>query len=125
MSVTDAVPLSDVRMHALLPQPRKILGCIAAADEIPEPNDVHVQFWVDGQLQHNYNTDDMEHWIPELIEFATTIMTLNSGDIIACGSTCAIRSSAHGRRACTWVPTRPILKPSGATGHFLPEVLLF
>jgi 2-keto-4-pentenoate hydratase/2-oxohepta-3-ene-1,7-dioic acid hydratase in catechol pathway len=60
--------------------------CIATADEIPEPNDVHVQFWVDGQLRHNYNTDDMEHTVPELVEFATAIMTLNSGDIIACGT---------------------------------------
>jgi len=60
--------------------------CIATADEIPEPNDVHVQFWVDGQLRHNYNTDDMEHWVPALVEFATTIMTLNSGDLIACGT---------------------------------------
>ncbi len=60
--------------------------CIATADEIPDPNDVHVQFWVDGQLRHNYNTDDMEHLVPELVEFATTIMTLNSGDVIACGT---------------------------------------
>ncbi len=60
--------------------------CIATADEIPNPNDVHVQFWVDGQLRHNYNTDDMEHLVPELVEFATTIMTLNSGDVIACGT---------------------------------------
>jgi 2-keto-4-pentenoate hydratase/2-oxohepta-3-ene-1,7-dioic acid hydratase in catechol pathway len=60
--------------------------CIATADEIPEPNDVHVQFWVDGQLRHNYNTDDMEHRVPALVEFATSIMTLNSGDLIACGT---------------------------------------
>jgi 2-keto-4-pentenoate hydratase/2-oxohepta-3-ene-1,7-dioic acid hydratase in catechol pathway len=60
--------------------------CIATLDEIPEPNDVHIQFWVDGQLRHNYNTDDMEHPVPELVEFATTIMTLNSGDVIACGT---------------------------------------
>ena len=60
--------------------------CIATADEIPEPNDVHVQFWVDGQLRHNYNTDDMEHRVPQLVEFATNIMTLSSGDIIACGT---------------------------------------
>ena len=30
-----------------------------------------MQFWVDGQLRHNYNTDDMEHLVPELVEFAT------------------------------------------------------
>jgi 2-keto-4-pentenoate hydratase/2-oxohepta-3-ene-1,7-dioic acid hydratase in catechol pathway len=60
--------------------------CIATIDEIPDPNDVNVRFWVDAQLRHNYNTDDMEHLVPELVEFATTIMTLNSGDIIACGT---------------------------------------
>jgi len=60
--------------------------CIATADEIANPNDVHVQFRVDGQLRHNYNTDDMEHPVPELVEFATAIMTLNSGDLIACGT---------------------------------------
>jgi 2-keto-4-pentenoate hydratase/2-oxohepta-3-ene-1,7-dioic acid hydratase in catechol pathway len=60
--------------------------CITTADEIPEPNDLHIRFWNNGQLRHNYNTDDMEHRVPELIEFATTIMTLNSGDVIACGT---------------------------------------
>ncbi len=60
--------------------------CITTADEIPEPNDVVVRFWNDGQLRHNYNTDDMEHRVPELVEFASTIMTLNTGDLIACGT---------------------------------------
>jgi 2-keto-4-pentenoate hydratase/2-oxohepta-3-ene-1,7-dioic acid hydratase in catechol pathway len=60
--------------------------CIATADEIPDPNDVVVRFWNDGQLRHNYNTDDMEHRVPELVEFASTVMTLNTGDLIACGT---------------------------------------
>jgi 2-keto-4-pentenoate hydratase/2-oxohepta-3-ene-1,7-dioic acid hydratase in catechol pathway len=60
--------------------------CIATADEIPDPNDLVVRFWNDRQLRHNYNTDDMEHRVPELVEFATTVMTMNSGDVIACGT---------------------------------------
>ena len=28
----------------------------------------------------------MEHRVPELIEWATTVMTMNSGDLIACGT---------------------------------------
>lgn len=60
--------------------------CITTLDEIANPNDVLVRFWVDGQLRHNYNTDDMEHLVPDLVEFASTIMTLNSGDVIACGT---------------------------------------
>ena len=60
--------------------------CITTADEIPDPNNVVVRFWDDGQLRHHYNTDDMEHRVPELVEFASSIMTLNSGDLIACGT---------------------------------------
>ncbi len=60
--------------------------CIVTADEIKDPNDLVVKFWNDGQLRHHYNTDDMEHRVPELIEFATTVMTMNSGDLIACGT---------------------------------------
>lgn len=60
--------------------------CITTADEIQDPNNLIVKFWNDGQLRHHYNTDDMEHRVPELIEFATTVMTMNSGDLIACGT---------------------------------------
>ena len=60
--------------------------CIVTADEIEDPNNLIVRFWNNGQLRHNYNTDDMEHRVPELIEFATTVMTMNSGDLIACGT---------------------------------------
>jgi 2-keto-4-pentenoate hydratase/2-oxohepta-3-ene-1,7-dioic acid hydratase in catechol pathway len=60
--------------------------CIATLDEVPEPNNLLVRFWNDGQLRHNYTTDDMEHRIPELVEFATKVMTLRSGDLISCGT---------------------------------------
>jgi 2-keto-4-pentenoate hydratase/2-oxohepta-3-ene-1,7-dioic acid hydratase in catechol pathway len=60
--------------------------CITTADEIPEPNDLRIKFWNNGQLRHDYNTDDMEHRVPELIAFATTVMTMDSGDLIACGT---------------------------------------
>src|SRR5256714_6636600 len=42
--------------------------CIATADEIPNPNDVPVRFWVDGQLRPNYNTGHREHLVPPLAE---------------------------------------------------------
>jgi 2-keto-4-pentenoate hydratase/2-oxohepta-3-ene-1,7-dioic acid hydratase in catechol pathway len=60
--------------------------CITTADEIEDPNKLHIQFWNNGDLRHDYTTDDMEHSVPELIQFATTIMTLHSGDLISCGT---------------------------------------
>jgi 2-keto-4-pentenoate hydratase/2-oxohepta-3-ene-1,7-dioic acid hydratase in catechol pathway len=60
--------------------------CIVTADEIEDPNNLQLQFWNDGQLRHDYSTNDMEHRVPALVEFATGVMTMNSGDIIACGT---------------------------------------
>jgi len=60
--------------------------CILTADEVADPNDLWVKFWNNGDLRHDYNTSDMEHRVPELVEFATSIMTLSSGDVISCGT---------------------------------------
>lgn len=60
--------------------------CIVTADEIPEPNRLAVKYWVNGQLRHDYVTNDMEHPVPELVAFATAVMTMNTGDLIACGT---------------------------------------
>lgn len=60
--------------------------CITTLDEIGDPNALRIRFYNNGELYHDYVTDDMEHRVPELIEFATTIMTLHTGDVIACGT---------------------------------------
>jgi 2-keto-4-pentenoate hydratase/2-oxohepta-3-ene-1,7-dioic acid hydratase in catechol pathway len=60
--------------------------CIVTADEVANPNDLHVRFWNDGQLRHDYSTSDMEYPVPEVVAFATKIMTMNSGDVISCGT---------------------------------------
>jgi 2-keto-4-pentenoate hydratase/2-oxohepta-3-ene-1,7-dioic acid hydratase in catechol pathway len=60
--------------------------CIVTADEIPDPNQVHVQFWNNGQLRHDYNTSDMVHRVPAIVEFASTVMTLQTGDVLSCGT---------------------------------------
>jgi 2-keto-4-pentenoate hydratase/2-oxohepta-3-ene-1,7-dioic acid hydratase in catechol pathway len=60
--------------------------CIVTADEIPDPSQLHVQLWNDGELRHNYSTDDMEHPVSAIVEFASRIMTLRSGDLLACGT---------------------------------------
>ena len=59
---------------------------IATADSIADPHKLAVKFWVNSQLRQDYNTNDMEHVIPELIEFASSVVTLLPGDVIACGT---------------------------------------
>jgi 2-keto-4-pentenoate hydratase/2-oxohepta-3-ene-1,7-dioic acid hydratase in catechol pathway len=58
---------------------------IVTADEIDDPQSLQVRLWVDGELRHDYNMDDMAYPIARLIEWASTINTLEAGDVISCG----------------------------------------
>ena len=60
--------------------------CITASDEIGDPHTLSVRYWVDDQPRHDYNTSDLEHTIPEIVEWASTVMTLLPGDIISLGT---------------------------------------
>jgi 2-keto-4-pentenoate hydratase/2-oxohepta-3-ene-1,7-dioic acid hydratase in catechol pathway len=59
---------------------------IVTADEIPDPQNLQVRLWNDGVLRQNFNTSDMAHDIKRCIEWATSIHTLEPGDILATGT---------------------------------------
>jgi 2-keto-4-pentenoate hydratase/2-oxohepta-3-ene-1,7-dioic acid hydratase in catechol pathway len=59
---------------------------LVTADEVPNPQNIQVRLWVNGELKQNYNTDDMAHKIPRVIEWVTSIHTLEPGDVIATGT---------------------------------------
>ena len=59
---------------------------LVTADEVPDPHNLQVRLWVNGDLKQNYNTSDMAHKIPRLIEWITSIHTLEPGDIISTGT---------------------------------------
>ncbi|MSO76088.1 MAG: FAA hydrolase family protein [Alphaproteobacteria bacterium] len=59
---------------------------LVTADEIADPHRLSVRLWVNGELKQNFNTSDMAHQIPRCIEWATSIHTLEPGDILATGT---------------------------------------
>lgn len=59
---------------------------ITTADEIPNPMQLGVKQWNNGDLTHDYNTNDMAHDIPASIAFITANSTLEAGDVIALGT---------------------------------------
>jgi 2-keto-4-pentenoate hydratase/2-oxohepta-3-ene-1,7-dioic acid hydratase in catechol pathway len=63
--------------------------CIVTADEVPDPAQLRVRSWQNGQPAQDFLTSDASHSIPEQVEFATTVMTLHTGDILACGTSSA------------------------------------
>jgi 2-keto-4-pentenoate hydratase/2-oxohepta-3-ene-1,7-dioic acid hydratase in catechol pathway len=60
--------------------------CIVTADEIPDPHNLQVKLWVNGELKQNFNTSDMAHKIPRCIEWVSSIHTIEPGDILATGT---------------------------------------
>lgn len=59
---------------------------ITTKDEIPDPHDLVVRSWVNGQLRQNYNTRYMAHKIPGQMAWLTRFVQLQPGDVIATGT---------------------------------------
>jgi 2-keto-4-pentenoate hydratase/2-oxohepta-3-ene-1,7-dioic acid hydratase in catechol pathway len=59
---------------------------IATTDEITDPNNLRIQFRLNGETLQNSNTRELIFKIPEIIEFLTRSITLEPGDVIATGT---------------------------------------
>ena len=59
---------------------------LVTADEIEDPHQLQVRLWVNEDLKQNYNTDDMAHKIPRIIEWVSSVHDLEPGDVIATGT---------------------------------------
>lgn len=59
---------------------------LVTADEVADPLQLPVRLWVNGELKQNFHTSDMAHKIPQVIEWVTSIHTLEPGDVIATGT---------------------------------------
>ncbi|SDG98496.1 2-keto-4-pentenoate hydratase/2-oxohepta-3-ene-1,7-dioic acid hydratase (catechol pathway) [Sinosporangium album] len=59
---------------------------IVTADEVPDPGDLDLKLWVNGELRQQANTRDLIVGIGELIEQASNVVTLRPGDIYATGT---------------------------------------
>ena len=59
---------------------------IATADEIPDPHDLRISFRLNGDMLQDSTTSELIFRIPELIEFLSSCITLEPGDVIATGT---------------------------------------
>ena len=59
---------------------------LITADEVPDPHNLQLKLWVNGELRQNGNTKDMIWNIPKLIEYASHVMTLHPGDVVSSGT---------------------------------------
>lgn len=59
---------------------------IVTADDVPNPADLGIRLWVNGEVRQDGNTADMIFDIPTLIASMSEGMTVEPGDILATGT---------------------------------------
>jgi 2-keto-4-pentenoate hydratase/2-oxohepta-3-ene-1,7-dioic acid hydratase in catechol pathway len=59
---------------------------LVSADEISDPNSLHIQLQVNGEIRQNSNTNDMIFNCAEIVSFLSAHLTLLPGDIILTGT---------------------------------------
>ncbi|HJO83093.1 MAG: fumarylacetoacetate hydrolase family protein [SAR202 cluster bacterium] len=59
---------------------------LVTPDEFANPQNLQIQSWTNGNLRQNFNTDDMAHQLPRVIEWVTSVHSLDAGDVIATGT---------------------------------------
>jgi len=59
---------------------------IVTADEVPDPSNLGMKLWVNGELRQQANTRDLIVDIRQMVAIASSISTLYPGDIIATGT---------------------------------------
>lgn len=60
--------------------------CIVTPDELPNPQNLFLRTFVNGQLRQNNNTKNMSYSAAELVSFFSTFLTLFPGYMIATGT---------------------------------------
>jgi 2-keto-4-pentenoate hydratase/2-oxohepta-3-ene-1,7-dioic acid hydratase in catechol pathway len=59
---------------------------ITPAFQVPDPQDLRLRLWVNGDLQQDESTSDMICPVAELVSAASEVVTLEPGDVITTGS---------------------------------------
>ncbi|MFC5500861.1 fumarylacetoacetate hydrolase family protein [Lysinimonas soli] len=86
----------DVALHPMYAQMTRAKGIptgapsgpwIATKDEIPDPHDLRLRCWVNGELRQDGRSDEMIVDIPGLIEDFSKVIELSPGDFIMTGTT--------------------------------------
>jgi len=59
---------------------------VTTVAEVPDPTDLRIRGWVNGELRQDESTAQMVYGVAQLIEFMSSVVTLEPGDVIATGT---------------------------------------
>ncbi len=82
---------------------------VVGAEEI-DPHNLEIGLKVNGEVRQRGNTSQMLFKIPEIISYISSIMTLESGDIIATGTPEGVGRIEHGDVIEAWIEGIGVLR---------------
>jgi 2-keto-4-pentenoate hydratase/2-oxohepta-3-ene-1,7-dioic acid hydratase in catechol pathway len=59
---------------------------LVSADEVPDPQQLGLRLWVDGELRQESNTKNMAFGVVELVRYLSQFMVLEPGDVVNTGT---------------------------------------
>jgi len=71
---------------------------VTTADEVVDPGALELRCWVDGELRQSASTSELIYGVAELVAYASHVMTLYPGDVIATGTPAGVGPIAAGQR---------------------------
>jgi len=73
---------------------------ITSADEIADPHNLRITLTLNGEKLQDSNTSELIFKIPELVEFLSSVMTLEPGDVVTTGTPAGV---GFGHRPPKWL----------------------
>jgi 2-keto-4-pentenoate hydratase/2-oxohepta-3-ene-1,7-dioic acid hydratase in catechol pathway len=71
---------------------------VTTADEVPDPEDLALRTWVNGELRQDSRTSDLIFGCREVVDFIAQTCTLEPGDLILTGTPSGVGMSMEPRR---------------------------
>ena len=68
---------------------------VTTADEVPEPGDLALRTWINGELRQDSRTSDLIFSVPEIVAFLRETITLEPGDLILTGTPSGVGMYFH------------------------------
>jgi len=94
---------------------------ITTSDEIPDPHALPISLEINGEVMQSSNTSEMIFKLPELIEFLSSVMTLEAGDIITTGTPAGV---GFGKKPPRWLrPGDDVVVKIGGLGQLRNPVV--
>ena len=59
---------------------------LVTSDEVPDPQDLSIRGWLNGEIRQDSNTSDMIFTVAEIISYVSRYITLDPGDVVITGT---------------------------------------